>query len=281
MYKVLAFAGQKTSGKNTMCNFLTGYQLRANNIVKNFDLTEDGKLYIESENGSGVLDLDAHHTNSDFYNWISNVVWPFCKIYAFAEPLKEICIGLFNIPRECLYGSNDDKNKIIPHLLWENMPGVISEDILKESCLHSKYEWGIKELTDDVSDLNIVIHKSGPMTAREFMQFFGTEVMRKIWEPVWCKAITDLINAECSILSLVSDLRFSNEVASLKSLPQNQFDVKVVKLTKGISKDKHVSETDFNNIEEDFLLDNANMTIIQTCEELMNKLNQWGWINGN
>ena len=27
--------------------------------------------------------------------------------------------------------------------------------------------------------------KAGPMTSREFMQFLGTDVMRKIYQPVW------------------------------------------------------------------------------------------------
>lgn len=27
--------------------------------------------------------------------------------------------------------------------------------------------------------------KRGCMTSREFMQFFGTEIMRKIHEPIW------------------------------------------------------------------------------------------------
>lgn len=32
---------------------------------------------------------------------------------------------------------------------------------------------------------NLYYHAAGPMTAREFMQYFGTEVMRKMYEPIW------------------------------------------------------------------------------------------------
>lgn len=281
MNKILCFAGPKNSGKNTLCNFLTGYQLKANGIIDSFDITTDGKLYIEcsEDEVKGILDLDLYRTNSEFYDWASVSVWPYAKIYAFADPLKEIGVGLFNIPRECLYGTDEQKNQIIEHLRWENMPGIICTKFLEESNLRASYdEWGIDELTQDIFNLGIIVHEPGPMTARQFMQYFGTEIMRKMWGPIWVNALTRTVKAEGSSLSLVSDLRFDNEVDGVRELKTEGYDVKIIKLLGGKKNDEHISEHSLSDKNVDGFLDNENVSIVRTCEILMNQLNDWGWL---
>ena len=63
--RILAFAGHKQAGKSTCCNFLHGYQLRANGIINNFDILTDGSLVIDTimidsdgnqKTGKGALD---------------------------------------------------------------------------------------------------------------------------------------------------------------------------------------------------------------------------------
>ena len=51
--------------------------------------------------------------------------------------------------------------------------------------------------------------KEGPMTAREFMQFFGTDVCRKMFEPVWAKACINKIKREQSELAIIADVIIS------------------------------------------------------------------------
>ena len=58
---------------------------------------------------------------------------------------------------------------------------------------------------------------------------------------------------------------------------------KVVRLTKGRVKDDHKSETEldesnFDWNKFDLVLDNKNMTIKESNEALLNKLNEWGWL---
>jgi len=278
--KVLAFCGKKGSGKNTLANFLTGYQLRANDIIKDFSLDDKGRLFaVYDANGKdaeGLLDLNRN--DFDFGVYASQSIWPFVKTYAFANPLKDICHELFEIPRELLHGTDEDKNTVMGHLRWENMPGV--------TCLPDR-EWA-KIFDSNYNDqniqyacelLNLTYRTPGPMTVREFLQFMGTEVMRKIYGPVWVNLLKRQIQAEQSILSIITDCRFENEIDGLKSFPSESHDVKIVYLTRYITNnDKHVSENLEGLKYADFVLDNMNMSLTDTCVALQKKISDWGWL---
>ena len=81
--RILAFAGSKQSGKNTCTNFLHGYQLRAQRVVDDFAITDDGSLVIgtkiinadgEAETGKAILDVSR--TDAEFSEWASyNIYW--------------------------------------------------------------------------------------------------------------------------------------------------------------------------------------------------------------
>jgi hypothetical protein len=47
--RLLAFAGSKQAGKSTCCNFLHGYQLRAQEVVQDFFVDDQGKLVVKTE----------------------------------------------------------------------------------------------------------------------------------------------------------------------------------------------------------------------------------------
>ena len=70
------------------------------------------------------------------------------------------------------------------------------------------------------------------------MQYFGTDIMRKIWEPIWCKNAVNRIVAEQSGLAIVADVRFPNEVDIIKDAGGI-----VIKLNRNLFKDEHPSET--------------------------------------
>ena len=143
-------------------------------------------------------------------------------MYSFADTLKWICMDLFNIPQEQLYGTNDEKNKKIPHLLWENMPFHIND---------------INDLADTIKDRKSTKDQT-PMTAREFMQFFGTNIMRRIYPDVWTNNTIKRIQQEQTEIAIVCDLRFPNEVESIL-----QEKGTVIKLLRSPHKDGHASET--------------------------------------
>ena len=232
MGKVIGFAGNKQAGKNTAANVLHGIVLKKRGMVKDYTLGNNGELLIKVIGGKDEWSVfDVTRKDNDFIEYAESQMWPYIKIYSFADSLK--CIGkeLFNIPYKCLYGTDEQKNQTIDHLLWENMPRVISRRYVMEYDLQ----------LEQFSGLGLIYHKPGPMTAREFMQFFGTEIMRKIWEPVWVNNTIKRIQEEDSELAIVADVRFPNEVTSLQDIGG-----KVYWLNRKMYNDTHGSENVLN-----------------------------------
>lgn len=229
---ILGISGRKQAGKNTTANILHGIVLKQEGFIKDWNIGSSGELLVNSD---GWGEFDITRKDPAFVSWADNIMWPFVKIYSFADELKCICIELFNIPFECVYGTDDEKNRLQEHLLWENMPGVTTEktpqdpvDEVVAGRLGKYYE---KVLS------GVVYHEPGPMTAREFMQFLGTDVMRKIYEPVWVNSCVKKIQREQSELAIIADIRFPNEVKAIE-----QAGGKVVRLTRTVHKDNHSSE---------------------------------------
>lgn len=232
MTKILGIAGKKSAGKNTMANIVHGIVLKENKMIKDYNIDEGGKLFVLTSNSDGEEgwgEFDITRKDTEFASWAEWNMWPEVKIYSFADSLKSICIRLFNIPPECVYGTDEQKNQIQEHLLWENMPGIlpfkmnIGNDL---SCLYPKY------------------HEAGPMTAREFMQFFGTEIMRKMYSNIWINDTINRIKSESSKLAIIADVRFPNEIDAILNNGG-----KVVKLNRSIHKDGHSSEISLDNLD--------------------------------
>ena len=54
------------------------------------------------------------------------------------------------------------------------------------------------------------------LTAREFLQYFGTEVMRNIKDSIWVDYTMKRINKEQSSVAIIPDVRFPNEINAIK-----------------------------------------------------------------
>ena len=82
------------------------------------------------------------------------------------------------------------------------------------------------------------------LTAREVMQFIGTDIFRKIQNNVWADATIKKIQQEQPELAIIADCRFPNEVDAVKSV-----EGMVIKLTRNPFNSDHSSETalDFKN----------------------------------
>lgn len=251
MTRILAFSGKKQSGKNTLCNFLHGYQLKSFGVIDGFEIMEDGKLIIDTmikdDNGKdqrGKGEVDVTRTDIEFSIWAMDSVWPFIKHYAFATTLKEIAIGLFGIDRELLYGNDEQKNTLTDYK-WEDMPTKVKG-------------------------------KSGFMTAREFIQYFGTEICRKMYPDVWTdKTISD-ITTEQPHFAVITDARFENEIKAVQ-----QAGGKVIRLTRTVDgEDAHDSETALDSYNGyDGVIDTQNLTIQESCIKLLELMEQWGWFS--
>jgi len=164
-------------------------------------------------------------------------MWPYVKLYSFADRLKWICTELFDIPKECAWGVDEQKNQPQKHLLWENMPKAINSSLMKKLLApDAKKSWDWKE---------------GPMTAREFMQFLGTDIMRKIYGSVWVNSTIKKITREQSELAIIADVRFPNEAKAI----ENAGGV-VVRLTRKVSDDNHDSEVALDEYPFKHFIDN-------------------------
>jgi hypothetical protein len=249
--KILAFSGSKQSGKTTRVNFLHGYEMKRTESIKIFEINENGNLVVnavttnekgEASEGMGVLDIERQ--DFEFAAYASQRIWPFVRSYNFATPLKRMCMNIFGLTQGQCYGTDDEKNTHTS-VMWENLLDVLSLE-----------------------------HEHGPMTAREFLQYFGTDICRRIKSDVWTSiCINDIIDDE-SELAIIGDCRFRNETDAV-----HEAGGKVIRLLRRPSDDKHSSENDLQDYDGfDHVIDNSDMTIEECNKELLNVLIDWGWI---
>jgi len=251
--RILGFAGHKQSGKTTCCNFLHGYQLRAQRIIEDFIITDEGKLVIDTDmvlpdgqqqKSKGFLNVKR--SDLEFAEWAAYSMWPYVKNYSFSDPLKEISIGLFGLTREQCYGTDKQKNTLT-NIKWGSLP-------------ISKKEIGKKA--------------NKKMTAREFLQYFGTNIFRSIKPDVWAERCIKDIENENPLLAVIDDCRFMNEVDAIQNAGG-----KIIKLTRSIHEDSHSSECALDDWENyDAIIDNKKLSIHETCIEIINILTDWGWL---
>ena len=237
MTKILAFAGEKQSGKSSSGNFLSGLLLQEAGTIKYSKVNEKGQLIVNAlykkDDGSsyeadGILDLDRR--DPEFHEWASRKVWPFVKLYSFAEYLKEISINFFGLDRECVYGTNEQKNS----------PTNIKWATIKKFMKESYYE------------------KTGYMTHREFLEFFGTDVCRAIFPGCHYTSCLNLIKQEGPAYAIITDCRFEDEVEAVKSAGGI-----VIRLSKTLGEENKAKSELINSLPaKKFTLniDNANMT---------------------
>jgi len=267
MTQIIAFAGEKQSGKNTSCNFLLALKLIQSGSSKKVKIDDDGKLLVSDlygEKPDNKLELFAFEdfVNQDLF-FSQNKS---CVIYSFANKLKKISCELFNIPKELAFGNDVQKNTVVPHLLWENMPGVIYP-YLYDSCSKNHHGAALKEFVKEFYP-----HNPGPMTVREFLQYFGTNICRSMYKNVWIDATLNQIENESPDLALISDARFDNELIEIK----NRGGIVIgLKRTIDNSKNKHTSEI-INFDLCDAVIDNSNMTISEQNETIYRKLIELG-----
>lgn len=230
--KIIGISGRKQAGKNTVANYINGDILKSLDMIKNFKINNDGKLEIHTTDkynrlGWGIFDITRK--DEEFVNYAKPNLWPYIKIYHFADYLKKICIELFDLTPEQVYGSDDDKNKQTPY----------------------------------------------GMTAREFLQYFGTDIMRKIKDTVWVDyTIKNIIN-EQSQIAIISDVRFPNEINAIKEAGGI-----IIRLNRDVFKSDHHCEValDQNNFDWsnfDYIIDNKNISIDDLCVKLNDIKDLW------
>lgn len=271
MTQIVCLAGAKESGKTTAANFLHGHLLKLNEVIREYDITKAGELKVnthyiqdgEVKEDMGVLDLSR---KDDLYvQYADKMIWPYVKMYNFADALKELCITMFDISHEQAYGSY--KNSLTK-LKWENMPGVITPEDAKSLFL--KYDEPPRD--EDFTEIGLLVHKPGFMTAREVLQFVGTDIFRRMYEPVWVNLLMNKIKMDSPLVAVNADCRFDNEAKAVKDEGGT-----IVRLTRRPTRDNHASEDGFKEFTDfDLIIDNEELDIKSANQQLLEFLVQKG-----
>lgn len=244
--KIIGIAGRKQAGKNTVANYINGHVLMSRDMITDFYLDEDGKLIVQTSDSDGEVgfgEFDVTRKDRAFIEYAHKELWPYIKVYHFADTLKEMSINLFGLTPQQVYGSDADKNSET-NIVWEDMP-------------------------------DRPLNKSGKMTARDFLQHFGTDIVRKIYNNAWVNATINKIIAEDSQIAIIPDVRFPNEVKAIKD--NGGF---VIRLTRDLYNSDHDSEKaldkdnfDWNNF--DLVIDNTKLGLEELCDVLKNNSRIW------
>jgi len=117
-------------------------------------------------------------------------------------------------------------------------------------------------------------------TAREFLQTFGTDIMRSIKDTVWVDYTIKKITQEQSSVAIIPDVRFPNEVDAI----HNAGGI-VIRLTRDVFSDSHKCESaldadkfDWNKF--DYTINN-NETVFELIRTLETKQNIWSEIHAS
>lgn len=261
MQRILAFSGKKQSGKDSACNFVHGYVLRAAGLYDRFTLdSKTGKLLVPGlveDNGEvreefGILDLDRR---DEIFETVASVkIWPYVKAYSFADELKDIAIRVFGLKFEHCYGTDEQKNQPCD-IKWANIAKLLPP--AKVGALK-------KENKLDTF-----------MTGREFLQVFGTDICREIYGDCWINACFARIEDEGSPIAIIRDVRFPNEADGCKKRG-----AKLIRFSRNLYHDTHISETALDGYTDyDALIKNDNMTLQEKTDILYRTLLGWGYIN--
>ena len=240
MTQILGFAGKKQSGKNTACNYIIALKLAELGVSKKTRLSPNGQIEVTDIFGEKKDDKEWFEFSKKSLNvekLFEDSLGQYVRIYGLADTLKDLCIDVLGLSHAQAYGTDENKNSSTP-LLWEDVP------------------------TWENSSLN---ENRGHMTAREVLQYIGTDIFRKIDPDVWIKSLLRKIRKDSPEVALICDVRFKNEIVKLQEA--GGF---VVGLTRDPynNSDSHSSEKE---IEEglslcDCIVDNHDKTIQQQLE---------------
>lgn len=244
--KIIGISGRKQAGKNTVANYINGCVLKDKNMVENFFIDDDGNLGVKTrdingETGYGIFDVTRK--DSTFIEYAEKHLWPYVKVYHFADPLKEMAINLFDLNPAEVYGNDSQKN-MKTNIQWQSMP-------------------------------NNFDNKEGRMTNREFLEHFGTNIIRAIKFNVWSEFTIKKVLSEQSEIAVIPDVRFPNEVESIHKAGGI-----VIRLARDLFNSDAKAECaldqkvyDWSNF--DIVIDNTNYSLSQLCLKLGTLKSYW------
>jgi energy-coupling factor transporter ATP-binding protein EcfA2 len=254
--RIVGLCGAAQSGKGTSASYFAALAYRMYNFIENFEIDEFGRIKIFDLKGHGFPEgkiFDPFTFNNDVE--IDNVL-RICSPHplnitqrlAFGDTLKEVVHIMFGIDSELLWGN--DKQKA------------------------TETQYTAKQFIDLVGASKFPFKGKKPndkLTVREILELWGTEVGRRIDPALWTSRLTErlyhIIEQWRPMLLLVDDLRFENEIETIRKIGG-----KVIGLTRKVkssASNKHASEkieSLFQNC--DYVVDNQHSSIQEQCSQL-------------
>jgi hypothetical protein len=243
--KILGISGRKQAGKNTAANYINGKVIQSLNMVEDFYIDDKGQLTIKTQDSSGESGygiFDVTRKDDIFVQYAERELWPHIKIYHFADPLKELASNLFNLDEKLVYGSNEDKDT-------------------KTSFKWSDVPVGNKKSKDN-------------MSIREFLEYFGTKIVRKIKDDAWAEFTIKRIIRENSDIAIIPDVRFPNEVSAIQAAGGKVIRLTRDKFNSNAEAESALDEDVFDWSKFDAVIYNQDLTIQDLCGEI-NKINSY------
>lgn len=285
MKKILVISGKKQSGKSSASNFIHGYLLREAGVIKKLAIDEETGLLITNAayadpNGQ-VKEMDAYFsfgedrvlTEPAYVEYAERVIWKHVKRYSFADPLKLQAMQLFHLTIPQCYGSDEDKNSFTT-VKWEYFARVFGKTQTRSIMRSQGIPYAKSQTTDNHDPLTDYV------TARQFMQVYGTEICRAIHPDCWLDATIDRIFYDSNVpLAIIDDARFQNEVEKVVKL-QNTYevDVKTIRLLRNPHSDDHSSETALDGKKDFDLVVPPEVGFEQKHDMIVDAMAGWGWI---
>jgi len=212
------------------------------------------------------------------------------KAYSFADAIKEFAVNVLGLSPEQVNGTDEEKNSLTSYL-WDCFPAYIRWDNAGRKYRdgnsvrhHEPAKIRIWEETEDPDKdyFNLQIGestyissrdlRSGPMSAREVMQVFGTDIGRNMFgQRIWVDATFRAIDRDGRDAAIIPDIRFPSELDAI--IANKGY---IIRLERDVSDgDRHPSETALDRC--DWSVYNDSVCIIPDCgiEEARDLSRDW------
>ena len=257
MPNVLNISGKMQSGKSNIVKYLYGIHLIRRNLIDRFDFNDNGDLLVPIRGESGMGIFDIYRRDEQFVEFLYGTgVANFIQRFSFADQLKAACSNIFGID-PMLYLTDEGKNSET-HIKWDDFSGFLKADIRKKLKDENKLQ--------------------GNMTVRQLLQYFGTDVCRKIDDDCWVRSTWNAISNCDTELVVIDDCRFPNEFYYSKSQG-----AKTIRLKRDIKHSTVISEIAMDDVpdsEYDLVIHNENLTMAEKNQLVHDFLTECGWLQG-
>jgi len=231
---LIGLSGKKGSGKSSACNYMHGVFMQFLKLTDQFIIDENGQLIVRTaEDAEGLIDLN--NDNPEFIAFMRARLWPVIKKFACADTLKRFAMDM-GLTKNQVYGTNEEKDSLTDYE-WKQMP----------FCPKGK---------------------QGRMTGREFLEHWGTGVLRRLNAAYHINALISSLNSDGAAHKIVEDVRFPNEVEAIQKAGGV-----VIRFTRSPFESDADSENALNAdvfdwAKFDYVVDNANMSMGECHDKL-------------